>query len=95
MSATRDQSSSSEFMSSPLYPRFGIATGVVLRRETLREPAVRSASPEDSRALGIWSRAEDLLEGKRSLARRLGELREARKRLNYLLGEMDELLKKD
>jgi hypothetical protein len=99
MSATRDQNQATTFIYSNFYELYrnqkglktetSVTSGVLLKAGT-----VRSVTAEDAKALGSWSRAEDLHHGKKSLAQQLAELRQARKRLSFLLNEMDELLKK-
>jgi len=99
MSATRDQNQATTFLYSNFYDLYrnqkgpktesSVTSGILLKTGS-----VRSVSPEESKALGSWSRAEDLQHGKKSLAQQLSDLRQARKRLSFLMNEMDELLKK-
>jgi len=99
MSATRDTSETTQIIFSRFHelyrnqkaeaPRSSPALGLVLK-----SGCVRSVSPEEVKALGSWSRAEDIEHGKKSLAARLSELRSTRKRLSFLMTELDELLKK-
>ena len=99
MSASRDQSQTAPFIISHFYELYreknaarnegSPASGLVLK-----SGCVRSVSAEESKAIGSWSRAEDIHHGKKSLATQLSELRSARKRLSFLIQEVDELLKK-
>ncbi len=98
MSATRDSSETTPILFTRFHERYrnqqaaknpgNPASGLVLK-----SGCVRSVSPEETRAIGTWSRAEDIRLGKKSLALQLAELRSTRKRLSFLIHEMDELLK--
>ena len=99
MSATRDQNQATTFIYSSFYDLYRNQKGLkadhsVTSGVLLKTGSVRTVSAEDSKAIGSWSRAEDLHHGKKSLAVQLSELRQARKRLSFLMNEMDELLKK-
>ena len=102
MSATKDASQSTLFIYSNFYhlylkgkearlPKSEQAKGVVLkpgRSEAVPAPAqVRVVAAAETEAFETWSAKSDL-------AKQLHTLRQARKRLNYMMQEIDEILKR-
>ena len=99
MSATRDSSQNSTFIYSNLYElylkeksREGEATGLT-KGLVLKTSEPRAVSKEESEAIQNWA-SHGSEPGKKNLASHLLELRDARKRLSFLISEMDELLKR-
>jgi hypothetical protein len=101
MSATRDSARNATFVFSNFYhlyqkekSRSGTPsspiTGIVLAQRA--EATV--VLPTDQESYQSWARNE-VKAGKKSLAAELLELRNARKRLSFLIQEMDELLKRE
>jgi|GEM_PF-2595297 len=96
MSAFKDSQQSITFVYSNLYQIYRkgkAAKGVVLNPRSLTEtPAaaeVKVASPQQNEGLRRWAHADHI-----QMASHLLALRDARKRLNYLMTELDELLKR-
>lgn len=72
------------------------AKGVVLKSSSpaLPQPAeVRVVNHEESEGLKAWTSSE-VHDGKKSMAEQLNSLRDASKRLKFLMTEVDEILKK-
>ena len=97
MSATRDTSETTQIHFSRFHELYrnqkSKEEGTLTSGLVLKSGCVRTVSPGETKAIGSWSRAEDIQHGKKSLATQLSELRTARKRLSFLMSEMDELLK--
>ncbi len=101
MSATRDSSQNATFVFSNFYQLYqkekskfrdesSPIKGVVLA------PKVEAAavSPSDQESYREWA-TNEVQAGKKSLAADLLELRNARKKLTFLIQEMDDLLKRE
>jgi hypothetical protein len=75
-----------------------LATGVVLKSRSLTETPsiaeVRVVSSKQAEELSHWSHAKPET-GKKEMALHLRDLRDARKRLVFLMAELEELLKRE
>ena len=93
MSATRDTSQSTTFIYSNFYSLYRksksdeLAKGLVLKSHA---PEVHIASGE-SETFQSWSKGGS----KNAMAEHLRTLRDAKKRLSFLMAELDELLKRE
>ena len=110
MSATRDTEQNTKFIFSNFYHLYlqskaaktgtpsDPATGIVLRTRSLTEtpaPAqVHVVSSHGNESLKKWVNSE-VASGRDSLALQIQNLRTARKRLSYLMQEIDEILKRE
>ena len=107
MSAVKDSQQNVTFVYSNFYQIYRkgkvqveaqkeLAKGVVLKSHSVVEtPAVaevRVVSSQQTEELRQWSTNET--ESKKDMAANLRQLRDARKRLNFLMSEMEELLKR-
>jgi hypothetical protein len=99
MSAVKDTQQNITFVYSnfyQIYRKSQLSKGIVLKAHSVTEtPAiaeVRVVTSQQSEELKQWSHAAD--DGKRHMAENLRALRDARKRLSFLMNEMDELLKR-
>ncbi len=98
MSASHDPKQPSTFIYPSFYelyrkesgsPGDGLLTGKVLRTN---DP--RWVSPSENQQLTEWSMNETGNSPKKSMAKTLNDLRQARKKLNFMIAEMDELIKR-
>jgi hypothetical protein len=103
MSANRDPKHPSTFIYSSLYEIYqkgtrGTPEGALLTGKVLKSNDPRWVAPAESKALTDWAEntpSEHSLDAsKKSLAKTLHELRNARKKLNFMISEMDELIKR-
>jgi hypothetical protein len=110
MSATRDTEQNTKFVFSNFYHLYlqskaakaslpsDPAKGIVLRSRSITEtPAmaqVHVVSSHGHESLKKWVNT-DASQGRASMAAQIQNLRNARKRLNYLMQEIDEILKRD
>jgi hypothetical protein len=96
MSAVRDQNQNTTFIFSNFYHIYRkskleaqlkneLAKGVVLKSSEL-------STAKEVEEFSIWSHGETQA-GKREMASHLRSLREARKRLHYMMQELDSILK--
>lgn len=107
MSAIKDPTQNTTFIYSNFYQIYRkgkmqsqqqqeLAKGIVLKSHSVIEtPAVaevRVVSSKQTEELSQW--AGNASEGKKDMAAHLRTLRDARKRLNFLMNEMEELLKR-
>jgi hypothetical protein len=108
MSATKDGTQSTLFIYSNFYqlylkgkearlPKSELTTGMVLKTrasEAAPAPAeVRVVSPAETEAFAEWTSGKSS-PGRSDLAQQLQTLRQARKRLTYMMQEIDEILKR-
>ena len=108
MSAVRDTSQNTTFIFSNFYHLYRkgklqaqakneLAKGIVLKSnsvtETPKEALVNVAQTQKTEELSNWSHFE-MESAKREVAHHLRTLRESKKRLTYLMQEIDELLKR-
>lgn len=103
MSASHDPKQPSTFISSSLYHLYQKAArtspeGAPLTGQVLKSNDPRWIAPSESKELTAWSEnraSGSSMDGsKKSLAKTLQELRQARKKLNFMISEMDELIKR-
>jgi hypothetical protein len=111
MSATRDPEQHTKFIFSNFYhlylqskaaqsvqPKSEALTGMVLRKGSITEtptPAkVHVVSSHASESVKNWVTTETQ-NGRASLVNQIQTLRDARKRLNFLMQEIDEILKRE
>ena len=102
MSAVKDPNQKTTFIYSNFYhiyrkgrltsgaPSAELTKGVVLNPEPV---SVRVVSQEEQEGIQSWVSGE-VQNGKKALADRLHSLRDASKRLKFLMTEVDEILKK-
>ncbi|MBU6154992.1 MAG: hypothetical protein KGP28_11870 [Bdellovibrionales bacterium] len=101
MSATRDSSQHATFVFSSFYEIYqkekskfreesSPIKGVVLTRKT----TPFAINPSDQESFQKWA-TQEVTAGKKSLASELLELRKARKRLLFLIQELDDILKRE
>jgi hypothetical protein len=111
MSATRDAEQHTKFIFSNFYHLYlqskaakagapaDLASGIVLRTRSVTEtpaPAqVHVVSSHGNESLKKWVNSSEQKSGRESLASQIHSLRTARKRLNFLMEEIDEILKRD
>jgi hypothetical protein len=99
MSASRDHTQNATFIFSSFYGLYqkaktqsanpsDLTKGVVLKTSD-----IQTVSQDDQAAFSSWARNETST-GKKNLASHLLELRQARKKLSFMIQEMDELLKR-
>jgi|GEM_PF-2750354 len=100
MSATRDRSQNASFVFTSIYHLYqrekskqDRETGL-LKAVVLKTPEVSAISSEDQESLSSWVRNETRT-GRKNLGSHLRELRETRKKLSFMLQELDDLLKRD
>lgn len=107
MSAVRDNSQKTTFIYSNFYHLYRkskleaqskkeLAKGVVLKSNSFTEtpaPAQVTVASPNSEELSSWTHFE-MESAKREITRHLRVLRESKKRLKFLMQEMDELLKR-
>jgi hypothetical protein len=111
MSATRDTSSQTKFVFSNFYHLYlqskaakasedaeHLAKGLVIRASRMTgtpTPAqVQVVSSHHQESIKTWANPE-ITKGRNSMAEQMNTLRTARKRLNYLMEEIDEILKRE
>lgn len=97
MSASRDtkQAASASFISSNFYEHYknlAHAKGIILKSEVPSIGQVKIVTPEHQRDLNEWAEHSKEI-GKRGISQSLLELRESRKRLMYLVSELNEIVK--
>jgi hypothetical protein len=96
MPATRDRSQNTTFIFSNFYELYqkaknsGQEQGGVAKGLVLKTTDSRWVSDEESQQLHSWSKNSN---PSSKIARHLQDLRQARKRLSFLMAEMDEILK--
>lgn len=102
MSAVRDNSQNTTFIFKNFYHLYRqgklqeqkkneLATGVVLKSRSVCETPVISTAPSKEE-ISAWTHTE-VADGKKEVANHLRSLREARKRLQFLMSEIDTILK--
>ena len=107
MSATKDQNAALTFNYSNFYHLYRngklqqeqIAKGMVLKANGLTQNPlqveVRISTVSNTEALTSWSQCKTENHPKNELANSIKSLREARKRLTFLMSELDDLLKRE
>ena len=109
MSATKDQNAGLTFNYSNFYHLYRngklqqeqerLAKGMVLKTHGLTQnpmhAEVRISTVSNTEALTSWSQCKTENHPKNELANSIKSLREARKRLNFLMSELDDLLKRE
>ena len=98
MSAVRDSQHAVSFVYTNLYEHYksmNNARGVILKAKTAPTPATVSVmDSQQQKDLGEWvQKSKDHC--RQEMAKTLRELREARKRFNYLLTEVSDLINRD
>jgi hypothetical protein len=109
MSAIKDPQQATTFIYSNFYQLYRkgkldklqqkeLASGVVLKSRSVTETPgvaeVRVVNSQQAEDLSKWTHAQPN-EGKKDMAAHLKSLRDARKRLMFLMSELDELLKRE
>jgi len=99
MSASHDPKQPSTFIYSSLYELYQRSqttpsTSSLLTGQVLKTNDPRWIAPSESKQLTCWSENASMNESKKSMAKTLNDLRQARKKLNFMIAEMDELIKR-
>jgi hypothetical protein len=98
MSASHDPKQPRTFLYPSFYELYRRESGspgdAPLTGKVLRTNDPRWISPSENQQLSDWTHSEYENSPKKRMAKTLHELRQARKKLNFMIAEMDELIKR-